>query len=83
MCVRRRPVAKPAMSSTLGRLRSLFDDELFVRSGRAMLPTVRAIQLESQVAQALAQLRAALEPPSPFDPARSRRVSPVSGVSGG
>jgi DNA-binding transcriptional LysR family regulator len=72
-------VSQPAMSSTLARLRSLFDDELFVRSGRAMLPTVRAIQLEAQVAQALAQLRAALAPQSPFNPATSRRVFNVTG----
>jgi DNA-binding transcriptional LysR family regulator len=72
-------VSQPAMSSTLARLRSLFDDELFVRSGRAMLPTVRAVQLEAQVARALAQLRAALEPQSPFNPAASRRVFTVSG----
>jgi DNA-binding transcriptional LysR family regulator len=72
-------VSQPAMSSTLARLRSLFDDELFVRSGRAMLPTVRATQLEAQVAQALAQLRAALEPQAPFNSATSRRVFNVSG----
>jgi DNA-binding transcriptional LysR family regulator len=57
----------------------LFNDELFVRSGRLMLPTVRALQLEAQVAQALAQLRAALEPRSEFDPKTSRRVFNVSG----
>ena len=72
-------VSQPAMSSTLGRLRSLFDDALFVRSGRVMLPTVRALQLEAQVGQALAQLRAALEPQAPFVAARSRRVFNVSG----
>jgi DNA-binding transcriptional LysR family regulator len=72
-------VSQPAMSGTLARLRALFGDELFVRSGRTMLPTVRAVQLETQVVQALAQLRVALAPPSPFDPATSRRVFTVSG----
>ena len=72
-------VSQPAMSSALARLRSLFGDELFVRSGRSMLPTVRAIQLEAQVRQALGQLRAALEPQSPFDPRTSRRIFNVSG----
>jgi DNA-binding transcriptional LysR family regulator len=72
-------VSQPAMSGTLGRLRSLFDDALFVRSGRVMLPTVRALSLEVQVAQALTQLRAALEPQAPFNPATSRRVFTVSG----
>ena len=32
-------VSQPAMSNSLARLRSLFDDELFVRSSRTMLPT--------------------------------------------
>ena len=72
-------VSQPAMSSTLGRLRSLFEDELFVRSGRVMLPTVRAMQLQVQVGQALGQLRAALEPQTPFNPKTSRRVFHVSG----
>jgi DNA-binding transcriptional LysR family regulator len=72
-------VSQPAMSATLARLRLLFDDELLVRSGRTMLPTVRAVQIETQVAQALAQLRTALQPPSRFDPATSRRVFNVSG----
>jgi DNA-binding transcriptional LysR family regulator len=72
-------VSQPAMSNTLSRLRSLFDDALFVRAGRTMLPTTRATQLEGQVSLALAQLRAALAPPSPFDPRTSRRVFTVSG----
>ncbi len=44
-----------------------------------MLPTVRAMQLETQVGLGLMQLRAALEPPVAFDPATSRRVFNVSG----
>jgi DNA-binding transcriptional LysR family regulator len=72
-------VSQPAMSSTLARLRALFDDELFVRSGRAMLPTVRATELEGRIGQALAQLRAALAPPGPFESGTSRRVFTVSG----
>ena len=72
-------VSQPAMSSSLSRLRSLFDDALFVRAGRSMLPTERALEVQAPVAQALAQLRAALEPRAPFSPATSRRVFAVSG----
>jgi DNA-binding transcriptional LysR family regulator len=72
-------LSQPAMSSILRKLRSLFGDELFVRSGSAMLPTVRALQLEAPITQALAQIRAALEPQSPFVPATSRRVFNISG----
>jgi DNA-binding transcriptional LysR family regulator len=72
-------ISQPAMSGALARLRDLFHDTLFVRSGRSMLPTVRATQLDGQIAQALAQIRAALEAPSAFDPLTSRRVFNVSG----
>lgn len=72
-------ISQPAMSGALARLRTLFDDALFVRSGQVMLPTVRAMQLETQVGLGLVQLRAALEPPVAFDPATSRRVFNVSG----
>ena len=79
LAARRLGVGQPAMSDTLARLRALFGDELFVRSGRAMTPTVRAVQLEGQIVPALAQLRAALESPAAFDPATSRRAFGVSG----
>ena len=72
-------VSQPAMSGTLARLRSLFDDELLVRSGRAMLPTARATELQAPIGQALEQLREALEPRTRFDPAISRRCFCVSG----
>jgi DNA-binding transcriptional LysR family regulator len=72
-------ISQPAMSGALARLRDLFNDTLFVRSGRSMLPTVRAAHLDSQIAQALAQIRAALKPPSTFDPLTSRRIFNVSG----
>ncbi|MBV1931746.1 MAG: LysR family transcriptional regulator [Porticoccaceae bacterium] len=42
-------VTQPAMSKTLSRLRILFDDPLFTRSGRGLVPTPRALE----IAQAL------------------------------
>jgi DNA-binding transcriptional LysR family regulator len=72
-------ISQPAMSNALARLRVMFDDALFVRTGRTMLPTTRAQQIDVQVTQALAQLRIALDPPSAFNPATSRRVFTVSG----
>ncbi len=42
-------VTQPAMSKTLSRLRTLFDDPLFTRSGRGLVPTPRALE----IAQAL------------------------------
>lgn len=72
-------LSQPAMSAALQRLRALFEDALFVRSGRAMLPTVRAVELQGQIGQALTQLRNALEPQAPFNPQTSRRIFSLSG----
>ena len=72
-------VSQPAMSSTLQRLRTLFGDQLFVRSGRGMLPTARAEALAAPIAEALARLRVALEPVGPFNARSSTRVFHVSG----
>ncbi len=38
-------VTQPAMSKTLSRLRALFDDPLFTRSGRGLVPTPRALEI--------------------------------------
>jgi DNA-binding transcriptional LysR family regulator len=70
-------IGQPAASNALARLRSLFEDELFVRDGRTMVPTPRALELAEPIGRALAAAREALEPPS-FDPARAKRVFTLS-----
>ena len=62
------------MSSALGRLRSLFGDELFVRSGRGVQPTPRALELAAHVRGGLQQLRHALDGEAAFDPSTSGRT---------
>ncbi len=42
-------VTQPAMSKTLLRLRGLFDDPLFTRSGRGLVPTPRALEIAHQL----------------------------------
>lgn len=37
-------LGQPAISAALSRLRILFDDPLFVRSGRTMEPSARAVK---------------------------------------
>ncbi|MFQ3613231.1 MAG: LysR family transcriptional regulator [Cyanobacteriota bacterium] len=66
-------IGQPAMSSALRRLRSLFDDELFVRVGRQMLPTPKASQLAPEIQQALNRIRQVLNADS-FDPTTSGRT---------
>ncbi|MGG6238163.1 LysR family transcriptional regulator [Nodosilinea sp. AN01ver1] len=67
-------VGQPAMSAALGRLRSLFADDLFVRVGREMKPTAKAEAIAPQVTAALNTIRSALAEPRSFDPASSQMV---------
>ncbi|AHG48840.1 LysR family transcriptional regulator (plasmid) [Rhizobium leguminosarum bv. trifolii CB782] len=66
-------LSQPAVSSALGRLRALLDDELFVREGNQMMPTARALQLHEPIRQALAGMEEALTTSVAFDPATSSR----------
>jgi DNA-binding transcriptional LysR family regulator len=69
--------AQPSVSNALGRLRTLFDDPLFVRSSEGMVPTERAMALMPGIAQALETIRQALSQDVAFDPgaARGRRFT--------
>ena len=63
-----------AVSHALNRLRELFDDELLVRDGRRMSPTVRARELGDSLPRALSQLAQTLTAPKPFMPDTSTRT---------
>ncbi len=67
-------VGQPAMSAALGRLRSLFADDLFVRIGREMKPTAKAEAIAPQVLAALGMIRATIVELQMFDPAQSSRA---------
>lgn len=71
-------IGQPAMSAALGRLRSLLDDELFVRVGREMKPTSRAVAIAPQVISALDTIRATLADPQTFDPASSPKTFTIA-----
>ncbi len=66
-------VTQPALSHTLGRLRELFGDPLFSRSGRVMVPPAMSRDLIGPVRQALTTLEHGLFPSQAFDPAHSDR----------
>lgn len=70
---RRIGLSQSAMSHTLARLRSIFEDQLFVRDGSNMVPTDRAVDLATSIEPALNLLRNALQPRSTFDPGSSFR----------
>ncbi|MCC1492628.1 LysR family transcriptional regulator [Cognatishimia sp. F0-27] len=67
-----------AVSHALGRMRTQFDDPLFVRVGGKMQPTAKAVLLADELSPVLRGLRRALEPQAPFDPATSDRVFRVA-----
>jgi DNA-binding transcriptional LysR family regulator len=67
-------LSQPAMSHALSRLRSLFADELFVRTATAMEPTARAREIAPLVTRAIEHIEAALNIGAGFDPATSTAI---------
>ena len=74
LAARRLCVGQSAMSSTLTRLRRLFDDPLLVREGRTMAPTPCAESLVKPVAEVLDAITALLAGRDDFDPAHDERA---------
>jgi DNA-binding transcriptional LysR family regulator len=66
-------LSQPATSAALARLRAIFDDALFVRSGAQMEPTPRAIALAPAVHRVVETIAAEILQPAAFDPATSER----------
>jgi DNA-binding transcriptional LysR family regulator len=67
---RRMGVTQSAMSRSLGQLRVLFKDQLFVPVGRRLEPTRRATTLRRPLADAMDTLRNIIGEDAPFDPTR-------------
>jgi len=66
-------IGQPAMSHALARLRHLFNDKLFVRSGTGMVPTARAMELIEPLRAALTQIDATFLAQAAPDPRASTR----------
>ena len=54
-------ITQPAMSGVLTRLRDSFDDPLFVRVQRGVVPTNRALELAPQVKKVLNEVEQLLQ----------------------
>ncbi|WP_246533157.1 LysR family transcriptional regulator [Pseudomonas lalucatii] len=67
-------LGQPAISAALSRLRGLFDDPLFVRTGRSMEPTARAQEIFALLVPALDSISTAVSRAADFDPATSTAV---------
>ncbi|MBX4869506.1 LysR family transcriptional regulator [Rhizobium bangladeshense] len=62
-------LGQPGLSAALRRLREALDDELFVRVGRGLQPTPRALSIAPAIEDALSCIERAIRPQAEFDPA--------------
>lgn len=67
-------LSQGATSAALGRLRGLFDDELFTRTRSGVEPTPRAVELARRIEPALGLIHGAVTDQDRFDPATARRT---------
>ena len=67
-------LSQPAMSAAVARLRALFDDTLFVRTGAEMKPTPRALELAEPVRRVMDTIHTEVLQRSGFDPATTERT---------
>lgn len=72
-------MTQPAVSNAVARMRSMWKDDLFIRQGRSIQPTLFATNLWTKVRQPLRNLSDAIEPVS-FDPSTSTRTFHVGTV---
>lgn len=63
-----------AMSHALNRLRTYFDDQLFVKSGSVMQPTRKAESMRNAVVEVMATVRQQVLAEASFEPALARRT---------
>ena len=71
-------IGQSAMSSSLARLRRLFDDELLTRAPDGMRPTPRALALAEPVRAALRQIQSLVRRDEAFDPRIVERSFTIS-----
>lgn len=71
-------LSQSATSHALSRLRTAFDDQLFIRNPRGIEPTPLAVELMPQVAAVLESVRLVVSPRGAFDPGRFQGMLSVA-----
>ncbi|WP_217357233.1 LysR family transcriptional regulator [Ruegeria atlantica] len=66
-------ITQPAVSNAVGRMRTIWKDDLFIKDGRNIRPTLFAQNLWAKVQRPLEEIDDAINPKG-FDPATSHRV---------
>ena len=70
-------MTQPAVSNAVARMRTAWNDELFVKDGRNIQPTSYAKNLWEQIKEPLSQLSQAIDPDA-FDPGTAKRTFRVA-----
>lgn len=70
-------MTQPAVSNAVSRMRTNWEDDLFVKDGRNIQPTTYAINLWDQIREPLQNLNEAVEPGA-FDPKTAKRTFRVA-----
>ena len=71
-------ITQPAVSNALARLRDLFNDELFIRTSRGMIPTPVANQLIGDIRNALSLIQNTISVSEKFDPSTAKMTFKIS-----
>ena len=71
-------ITQPAVSNALSRLRELFDDELFIRTSKGMIPTPVANQIIKDVRSALSLIQNTISEAEKFDPYTAETTFKIS-----
>ena len=71
-------ITQPAVSNALARLRDLFNDELFIRTSRGMIPTPVANQLIGDIRYALSLIQNTISVSEKFDPSTAEMTFKIS-----
>ena len=71
-------ITQPAVSNALSRLRELFDDELFIRTSKGMIPTPVANQIINDVRSALSLIQNTISEAEKFDPFTAEMTFKIS-----
>jgi DNA-binding transcriptional LysR family regulator len=66
-------LTQPTISASLKRLREYFNDDLLIKSGRNMILSPKAVELNTPVRNALALIRSEITNPKTFDSKDSKR----------
>lgn len=71
-------MTQPALSNALARLRTMLQDQLFIRERYGIQPTPVALELAPAIADALARLDDAVLGQQDFDPAHAERLFTIA-----